>query len=43
MTKLIGIILVLFAVYWFCAYWPNTVSNGAMVTARTQIKRSLSK
>jgi len=43
MTKLIGIILVASAIYWFCTYWPNTVSNGAMVTAQTQITRSLNK
>lgn len=43
MTKLIGIILVLFAVYWFCAYWPNTVSSGAMVTAKTQITRAINR
>ena len=43
MTKLIGVILVLLALYWFVAYWPSTVSSGAMVTAQTQITRSLNK
>lgn len=43
MTKLFGLILTLAALYLFCAYWPNTVSNGAMATARTQVERAIGR
>lgn len=43
MIKLLGVILVLLALYWFVAYWPSTVSSGAMVTAQTQITRAINQ
>ncbi len=43
MTRLAGILLTLAALYLFCIYWPATVSNGAWVTAKTQVERAINR